>query len=136
MDLAKQKYLALTTYRRDGQPVTTPVWVVGLPDGRLGFWTADGSGKVKRIRHSNRVTVQACNARGKPKRRSRPVEGFAEIVRTGPAFEEVHRRVSAKYGFMVPFSRRFGRVLGHLKKGQTYADTVVVIHLRSAVPGA
>lgn len=136
MQLAKQKYLALTTYRRNGEGVTTPVWVVGLDDGRLGFWTADGTGKTKRIRHTNRVTVQASNARGKPKRRSAPVEGFAELVRTGPAFEEVHRKVTAKYGFMVPLSRRLGRYFGQRRKGQVYADTVVLLHLRGAVPGA
>ena len=45
MALADEKYILLTTFRRDGTPVPTPVWVVSLDEGKLGFWTSSGSGK-------------------------------------------------------------------------------------------
>ncbi|MGI8777878.1 MAG: PPOX class F420-dependent oxidoreductase [Acidimicrobiales bacterium] len=64
MGLGDEKYLLLTTFRRNGDPVPTPVWVVALDDGDIGFWTGSGSGKVKRLAHTARVTVQPCNARG------------------------------------------------------------------------
>ena len=63
--LGAEKYVLLTTYRKDGRAVPTPLWVV--PDGpRLAFWTPTGTGKVKRIRNNGRVTVQPCDFRGNP----------------------------------------------------------------------
>ena len=46
---ADEKYVLLTTYRRDGRPVSTPVWWVDLGDGSFGFWTSSASGKAKRL---------------------------------------------------------------------------------------
>ena len=61
--LGAEKYVLLTTFRRDGRAVSTPLWVV--PDGSgLAFWTPAGTGKVKRIRNSGRVTVAPCDVRG------------------------------------------------------------------------
>ncbi|MEU8655416.1 PPOX class F420-dependent oxidoreductase [Actinoplanes philippinensis] len=63
--LGSEKYILLTTFRRDGRAVATPLWVV--PDGSgLAFWTVAGSGKLKRIRNSGRVTVAPCDMRGTP----------------------------------------------------------------------
>ncbi|MGP0108790.1 MAG: pyridoxamine 5'-phosphate oxidase family protein [Acidimicrobiales bacterium] len=64
MALDEQEYILLTTFRRDRTPVATPVWVVPLEDGRLGFWTSSGSTKAKRLAHTGRVTVQPCDVRG------------------------------------------------------------------------
>ncbi|EXU63780.1 pyridoxamine 5-phosphate oxidase [Streptomyces sp. PRh5] len=46
--LGTGKYLLVTSYRRNGTPVATPVWVVRDGDA-LGVWTAADSWKVKRI---------------------------------------------------------------------------------------
>ncbi|MBG0560435.1 PPOX class F420-dependent oxidoreductase [Actinoplanes aureus] len=74
--LGSEKYVLLTTFRRDGRAVPTPLWVV--PDGAgLGFWTVAGSGKLKRIRNSGRVTVTACDFRGNPA--GEPMEATARI---------------------------------------------------------
>ncbi|WP_433792938.1 PPOX class F420-dependent oxidoreductase [Actinoplanes sp. CA-252034] len=74
--LGSEKYVLLTTFRRDGRAVATPLWVV--PDGAgLGFWTVAGSGKLKRIRNSGRVTVAACDMRGTPT--GEPIEATARI---------------------------------------------------------
>ncbi|GIW11118.1 MAG: hypothetical protein KatS3mg061_2175 [Dehalococcoidia bacterium] len=57
-------YAALTTFRRDGRPVTTPVWFAD--DGkRLLFVTRAGAGKLKRIAHTPRVLVAPCTVSGK-----------------------------------------------------------------------
>ncbi|MFF4712690.1 PPOX class F420-dependent oxidoreductase [Streptomyces eurythermus] len=58
-------YLLLTSYRRNGTPVATPVWVVRDGD-TLGVWTAGDSGKVKRIRRRPDVLVGPCDRRGNP----------------------------------------------------------------------
>jgi uncharacterized protein len=74
--LKSEKYVLLTTYRKDGRGVPTPLWVV--PDGAgLAFWTVRDTGKVKRIRNNGRVTLAACDLRGNP--RGEPVEAYARI---------------------------------------------------------
>ena len=57
MSLADEKYIALTTFKRDGTPVTTPVWAAALDGGKIGFWTSSASGKAKRLAHTSKVTV-------------------------------------------------------------------------------
>jgi PPOX class probable F420-dependent enzyme len=50
------RYIALTTYRRDGGAVTTPVWAVSL-DGKIYVFTASSTGKAKRVRATGRVRL-------------------------------------------------------------------------------
>ncbi|QWB21341.1 MULTISPECIES: PPOX class F420-dependent oxidoreductase [Streptomyces] len=64
-ELGAGKYLLITSYRRNGTPVATPVWVVR--DGNaLGAWTVADSWKVKRIRNRADVLVGPCDLRGNP----------------------------------------------------------------------
>jgi PPOX class probable F420-dependent enzyme len=59
--LGEARYLALTTFRRDGRAVTTPIWPAAL-HGRLYFGTTRDTGKVRRLRANPRVRVAPCNA--------------------------------------------------------------------------
>ena len=60
-----QKYVLLTTYRRDGTPVGTPVSIA--VDGDQAFVrTWDTAWKVKRIRNNPEVEVAPSTLRGKP----------------------------------------------------------------------
>ncbi|MFF5981971.1 PPOX class F420-dependent oxidoreductase [Streptomyces olindensis] len=63
--LAAGKYLLITSYRGNGTPVATPVWVVRDGDA-LGVWTPADSWKVKRIRNRPDVLVGPCDLRGNP----------------------------------------------------------------------
>ncbi|MDG4807119.1 PPOX class F420-dependent oxidoreductase [Micromonospora sp. WMMD1120] len=63
--LSAEKYILLTTFRRDGRAVPTPVWAVRDGDA-LAVWTRADSGKVKRIRNNGAVTVAPCDVRGRP----------------------------------------------------------------------
>jgi PPOX class probable F420-dependent enzyme len=75
--LPRSTYVSLTTFRRTGVPVATPVWAA--PDGdSLVVWTRADSGKVKRLRHTSRVTVAPCDVRGRTQ--GPAVEGVAEFV--------------------------------------------------------
>ena len=68
------KYVSLTSYRRDGTAVATPVWFV-RQDGRLLVETGAASGKVKRIRRNPAVQVAVCargRLRGRPARAASP----------------------------------------------------------------
>lgn len=61
--LARQRCVSITTFKRDGTPVATPVWVAA-EDGTLLVWSEAESWKVKRIRRDPHVRVAPCNARG------------------------------------------------------------------------
>src|SRR6476469_10064473 len=100
MGIEQERYIALSTYRRSGEAVATPVWVVPVSDGRIGFWTAMGTGKTTRIARDPRVSVQPCDVRGRPREGSAVLSGTAEMVRSGRLFDEVQAAVRAKYGLM------------------------------------
>ena len=62
--LATAQYINLTTFRKSGTAVATPVWFAEHA-GTLYIETPASTGKVKRIRHTARVTVAPCTAAGK-----------------------------------------------------------------------
>jgi uncharacterized protein len=62
---ARRKYALLTTFKRDGTTVPTPVWF-GVADGRLYVRSEAEVGKVKRIRNDPHVRVAPATLRGKP----------------------------------------------------------------------
>ena len=99
MSITDEKYVSLVTFRKDGTPVASPVWIVALPDGSAGFTTEDGSGKVKRIRNNPRVTLQACSVRGAVKDGSSVVEATAEVL-VGAEAAPVRAAISSKYSLM------------------------------------
>lgn len=99
MPIADEKYVSLITFRKDGTPVASPVWIVALPDGSAGFTTEDGSGKVKRIRNNAKVTLQACSVRGAVKEGSPVVEATAEVL-LGDAALPVRDAIGRKYSLM------------------------------------
>ncbi|WP_330180957.1 PPOX class F420-dependent oxidoreductase [Nocardia sp. NBC_01503] len=96
-DLAQAKYALLTTYKKDGTPASTPVWIA--PDGeQLVVWTNPKTWKVKRIRRNPSVTVQICDNRGRP-RADEVLPGSARIL-DAAGTEHVRAVVSAKYGLL------------------------------------
>jgi PPOX class probable F420-dependent enzyme len=62
--LRGQKYISLTTFRKTGAGVATPVWF-GEEDGKLYVMTMSNSGKSKRIRNNPQVRAAPCTIRGK-----------------------------------------------------------------------
>jgi uncharacterized protein len=124
---ADEKCVLLTTYKRDGAAVSTPVWWVDMGDGTFGFWTSSASGKAKRLAHTERVTIQPCNMRGVVKSGSAPEEATARIV-SGAELEAIRRRVIAKYGFMTKFTKMLAQIGGRLKgKPFPYGDRGVIV---------
>ena len=104
--LAAEKYVLLTTFRKDGRAVPTPVWAVGDGDA-LAVWTVADSGKVKRVRRSGEVTVAPCDMRGRP--RGEPVTGHATLG--GPAdHQRVAKLLGRKYGLVGRLSTWASRV--------------------------
>lgn len=129
MALSDEKYILLTTFKRDGSAVASPVWVVAIDDRRVGFSTSSKSGKVKRLSHTPRVTVQPCTMRGEPKPATAAAEATARIVH-GQEYDAIKEKVLAKYGIMTTITKVLGTVGGILKgKRIPYADVGVEITL-------
>lgn len=95
MGLADEKYLSLVTYRRNGEPVATAVWVARVGD-ELGVITDEHAGKVKRIRNNPKVTLTPCDVKGKPLPGATPTEATARLV-WGEDAVRVDRAIRKKY---------------------------------------
>jgi PPOX class probable F420-dependent enzyme len=103
--IGQGKYLSLTTFKRDGTAVATPVWVAAEGD-RLLVWTQADSGKAKRLRNSGRVLIAPCDSRGRL--RGEQVPGSAKLLdEAGTA--QVERAFAAKFGTAFRFFRTIGK---------------------------
>jgi hypothetical protein len=91
--LANERYISLTTYKRDGTPVSTPVWVVSDDGKRLLVWSAQKTWKVRRLRREPRVLVAASNFRGRERGDRHPAQ--ARVI-PDPGIDGLLRR---KYGW-------------------------------------
>jgi hypothetical protein len=132
MALADERYMLLTTFRRDGTSVATPVWVTRYDDQSVAFWTSSGSGKAKRLAHTQRVTVQPSDARGRVKPGTEPVEATARVV-SGEELAEIRKLVIAKYGFQTKLTKALGTIWGILRgKRIPYGDRGVIVTPASA----
>lgn len=98
-------YVLLTTFRKDGTPVGTPLWAVA-DGGKLYVWTVTDSWKVKRLRRNPAVTVQPCDVRGKP--RGEALSGTGRVL-DAAGTDRVRKLVMRKYFIMGPVT-----VLGSL----------------------
>jgi len=129
MALSDEKYIRVTTFKKDGTEVSTATWVVALGDGKIGFYTSSTSGKVKRLKNNPNVIVQPSDGRGRAKPGTDPIEGSAVVV-TGPERDAIYEKVVVKYGFMTKVTRFLAKVGGFVKrKDQPYADRGVVVTL-------
>jgi uncharacterized protein len=113
--LGAATYVSLTTYRKDGTPVATPVWASRDGD-HLYVWTETDAGKVKRLRNDSRVLLAPCDGRGGLQ--GAACEGTA-VVLDGPADVDRLRRLHrAKYGLQFRlfdgFASVFRRARGHV----------------------
>jgi PPOX class probable F420-dependent enzyme len=88
------RYLSLTSFKRDGTGVATPLWFVN--DGeRLLALTGLRSGKVKRIRRDPHVLVAPCRPSGKL--RGEPVRARVEVLTATAELDRVQKLLMKRY---------------------------------------
>lgn len=76
-EVAAHKRTLLSTFRRSGAAVSTPVWAAEA-DGRFYVRSERTAGKIKRLRNDSRVLIAPCTVRGKPL--GAPLEARASVV--------------------------------------------------------
>jgi uncharacterized protein len=104
--LTASKYMLLTSFRRTGEPVSTPVHVVA--DGDVAFFrTWDTSGKGKRLHHVVAVNVAPCSLRG---RRLGGDFSAVAVVLDGEASHQAAAKLARAYpllhGRLIPWYHR------------------------------
>jgi PPOX class probable F420-dependent enzyme len=106
--LKQHKCVSLTTYRKNGKPVPTPIWFA-MENEKLYVMTGPGSGKVKRIRNNPKVQLTPCTQRGKLI--GTTMEGVAHIL---PADQkgQVKAALKRKYGWMISVGNFIDKISG------------------------
>jgi len=121
VELANEQYLSITTFKRDGTPVSTPVWVAGENGNLLVISEAD-SWKVKRIRRNGHVRVAPCSARGAL--RGDPIEAEATIDKDTTTVEKL---LAQKYGWMYRTYMCFSALARTLRRQSTPTGVTIRI---------
>jgi PPOX class probable F420-dependent enzyme len=107
--LKDAKTILLTTYKRDGTPVATPVSIAFAGD-RAFFRSWHKAWKTKRLRNNPRVEVAASTLRGKPT--GPPVRASASLLEgedARAAARALARRHRVLQGVLVPLTHRLMR---------------------------
>lgn len=94
-DIDNATYISFTSYKRNGDPVALPVWVVPF-EGGYAFTTEAEAYKVKRVLRNPRITVAVSDVRGRVRDGATVHEGVAEVL-TGDDARRVQRAISSKY---------------------------------------
>ena len=110
MNSSDTRYIALTTYRRDGRPVTTPVWAAPL-DGNLYVVTAGSTGKARRLRATGRVRFAPSNMNGR-RILGEWHEGTGRVVEDEQRRGEALAALRRKYGWQMSLAMLINRLRG------------------------
>ncbi len=117
------RYLSVTSFKRDGSAVATPLWFVS--DGeRLYAFTDLHSWKVRRIRHNPCVLVASCRVNGKLL--MEPVSARAEVLTAHAELERVQRLLLDRYKISYRVVMLFYRLGRRLRGQQSVADGAVL----------
>lgn len=95
--LARQKFVSLTTFKKNGDAVAAPMWI-GRDGDDLFVWTPADSWKVKRVRNDPRVTLVPSTRTGKLRDGARAVGGTAEVISDTATVRRLAGVLRRKYG--------------------------------------
>ncbi|MBC8161035.1 MAG: PPOX class F420-dependent oxidoreductase [Roseiflexaceae bacterium] len=110
--LSGHEFMNLTTYRKSGEAMVTPVWFAQDGD-TLYVMTSKDAGKVKRIRNTARVQIGPSDRSGKP---LGPVELAQGRVLAGQEAKKADELLSKKYGLM----KKMFDLAGSLRGGRDF----------------
>ena len=127
------KYISFVSTRKNGTPIATPVWVAPLPSrgpNVFGFTIDANACKAKRLAHTNTVTVQPCDIRGRIVEGSTIVSGTAVVI-SGVEAETVRDAVARKYGFTYKVFSIYLWFSEHFGSNKDQPETAVVVTLNA-----
>jgi len=113
----KEKYVNLSTQKKDGSLVNTPVWFA--QDGEKNdfyIFSAGEAGKVKRIRNFSSVKVAICDFKGNLQ--GEWISAQAELINEEDSKMRAYRQLHKKYGLTIKVFDFFSKLFGKYKKRQ------------------
>ena len=113
----KEKYVNLSTQKKDGSLVNTPVWFA--QDGEKNdfyIFSAGEAGKVKRIRNFSSVKVAICDFKGNLQ--GEWISAQAELIDEEDFKMRAYRQLQKKYGLTIKVFDFFSKLFGKYKKRQ------------------
>ncbi len=125
-DLDGARYISLTTFKMDGSPVSTPVWITGAA-GTYAFTTGDKAWKTRRLLRDPAVQVQVCDLRGRVKPTATRYVGSGEVVGSPAAVAAAEQALAAKYGWQFRAIKIFEGLKGRFGRGERQEQ--VAVHL-------
>jgi PPOX class probable F420-dependent enzyme len=126
-DIDRAKYISFTSFKRNGDAVALPVWVVPF-EGGYAFTTDGPSFKVKRVRSNPAVTVQVCSFRGKVAPGAATHSGTAEVLE-GDEVAAVRRAIKRKYRVVYAFAIAPQEWLAKLRRKESTGSVAIKITL-------
>lgn len=96
--LQQHSYILLSTLRKNGNYVATPVWFASDDNTLFAFSNAD-AGKVKRLRNFNSARVAPCSVTGRPL--GDELAATATLITDEAGIEYAHRQLIRKYGWQM-----------------------------------
>ena len=116
-DIKSQKYISLETYRKNNQPIQTPVWFV-IKDDLAYVVTRSQTGKVKRLKNNLQVKFALCTIKGKIT--GEWISGIAKILDKEQTKEAVKWR-DKKYGVFAKIAKFMSK-----NKGEFFAFSIKI----------
>jgi PPOX class probable F420-dependent enzyme len=114
-EVDRARYISLTTFKRDGSPVSSAVWITGA-DGTYVFTTGGDAWKTKRLLRNPAVEVRVCDMRGRVEPSATKYVGTGQVASSPDAVATAQRALAAKYGWQFKASqfafglrKRFGK---------------------------
>ncbi|MBE20300.1 MAG: PPOX class F420-dependent enzyme [Gammaproteobacteria bacterium] len=112
-----EKYVNLSTKKKDGSFVNTPVWFA--QDGEKNdffIFSAGEAGKIKRIKNFSSVRVAICDVRGNLK--GEWISAQAELVSEEESKIKAYKQLHKKYGLTIRVFDFFSKLFGKYEQRQ------------------
>ncbi len=113
LELQQARYLSLVTFRKSGKAVPTPVWAA-FDEGAFYIFSAGDSGKVKRLRNSDRARLAKCDVRGGSL--GEYFEARAELIADEVDVTRALKALRSKYGWQMWLADTGARLTGRIGK--------------------
>lgn len=116
-EIKSEKYISLETYRKNGEPVRTPVWFV-INDDFVYIVTRSQTGKVKRLQNNPKVKFAVCTIKGKVT--GEWISGTVKILDESQTKNTIKMR-DKKYGFMAKIAKFLSK-----NKGEVFTFSIKI----------
>ena len=123
------RYVSFVSYKKDGTPVATPVWIVPFQGG-YAFTTDPDSYKIRRIRNDARASIVECDMRGKVREGATVFHGAALVLDTNDS-HAVSELIRKKYSIGTKLLGILSIVKKMTGKGTTAGDAAIKVTINA-----